>query len=37
MPFSTTQALEPYRRMERIRRFEEALQELYLGGGYCGC
>lgn len=40
MPFSTTQALEAYRRMERIRCFEETAQELYLGGkipGACHC
>ncbi|MDA9983497.1 thiamine pyrophosphate-dependent dehydrogenase E1 component subunit alpha [Porticoccaceae bacterium] len=40
MPFNTAQALEAYRRMERIRCFEEAAQELYLGGkipGACHC
>lgn len=40
MPFTINQVLETYRRMERIRSFEEAAQELYLGGkipGACHC
>lgn len=40
MSFTSDQVLETYRRMERIRSFEEAAQELYLGGkipGACHC
>lgn len=40
MPFTRPQVLETYRRMERIRSFEEAAQELYMGGkipGACHC
>ena len=40
MQFTRDQGLESYRRMESIRSFEEAAQELYLGGkipGACHC